>query len=130
MRHFHHFYCYLFVEFDKFWLSEKPRDVMEFNRIRFLGVIKKCGIWWHWHGPHPHAWRRIFHFPWCKLFHYGKLSFNKSQKKCHVSHVLTPTLTRVFWWHCRHQMPSVKSVIKTVFKIGTSRTPPNQVFFI
>ena len=29
-------YSYLFVEFDKFWLSEKPKDVMEFNRIRDL----------------------------------------------------------------------------------------------
>merc|ERR1711862_827481 len=36
LKHFHHFYSYLFVEFDKFWLSEKPRDVMEFNRIRDL----------------------------------------------------------------------------------------------
>lgn len=36
LRNFHHFFCYLFVEFDKFWLSEKPRDVMEFNRIRDL----------------------------------------------------------------------------------------------
>ena len=36
LRHFHHFYSYLFIEFDKFWLSEKPRDVMEFNRIRDL----------------------------------------------------------------------------------------------
>lgn len=36
LKHFHHFYCYLFVEFDKFWMSEKPRDVMEFNRIRDL----------------------------------------------------------------------------------------------
>lgn len=25
---------YLFYEFDKFWLAEKPRDIMEFNRIR------------------------------------------------------------------------------------------------
>ena len=24
------------MEFDKFWLSEKPKDVMEFNRIRDL----------------------------------------------------------------------------------------------
>ncbi|XP_065557198.1 ELMO domain-containing protein 1-like isoform X4 [Artemia franciscana] len=31
---FHKFYCYLFLEFDKFWLSEKPRDVMEFGKIR------------------------------------------------------------------------------------------------
>ena len=36
LKHFHHFYAYLFVEFDKFWLAEKPRDVMEFNRIRDL----------------------------------------------------------------------------------------------
>jgi hypothetical protein len=36
LNSFHHLYCYLFVEFDKFWLSEKPRDVMEFNRIRDL----------------------------------------------------------------------------------------------
>ena len=36
LKHFHHFYSYLFVEFDKFWLSEKPKDVMEFNRIRDL----------------------------------------------------------------------------------------------
>lgn len=36
LRHFHHLYSYLFVEFDKFWLAEKPRDVMEFNRIRDL----------------------------------------------------------------------------------------------
>ncbi|CAB4064321.1 ELMOD [Lepeophtheirus salmonis] len=34
--HFHHFYSYLFIEFDKFWLSEKPKDIMEFNRIRDL----------------------------------------------------------------------------------------------
>ncbi|GFY66081.1 ELMO domain-containing protein 1 [Trichonephila inaurata madagascariensis] len=32
--HFHFVYCYLFYEFDKFWLSEKPRDIMEFSRIR------------------------------------------------------------------------------------------------
>ena len=36
LKHFHHFYSYLFVEFDKFWLAEKPRDVMEFTRIRDL----------------------------------------------------------------------------------------------
>ena len=36
LSHFHHLYCYLFVEFDKFWLSEKPANVMEFNRIRDL----------------------------------------------------------------------------------------------
>lgn len=31
---FHHFYSYLFIEFDKFWLECEPRDIMEFNRIR------------------------------------------------------------------------------------------------
>ncbi|UYV64425.1 ELMOD1 [Cordylochernes scorpioides] len=31
---FHHIYCYFFFEFDKFWLSEKPQDIMEFSRIR------------------------------------------------------------------------------------------------
>jgi len=31
---FHHFYCYLFIEFDRFWLECEPRDIMEFNRIR------------------------------------------------------------------------------------------------
>ena len=36
LRHFHHFYSYLFIEFDRFWLSEKPKDIMEFNRIRDL----------------------------------------------------------------------------------------------
>jgi len=33
---FHHFYCYLFIEFDKFWLECQPKDIMEFNRIRDL----------------------------------------------------------------------------------------------
>ncbi|XP_077984268.1 ELMO domain-containing protein 2-like [Glandiceps talaboti] len=34
VTHFHQVYCYLLFEFDKFWLKEKPRDVMEFSRIR------------------------------------------------------------------------------------------------
>jgi len=34
IKSFHHFYCYLFVEFDKFWLECEPKDIMEFNRIR------------------------------------------------------------------------------------------------
>ncbi|CAH1777094.1 unnamed protein product [Owenia fusiformis] len=34
IEHFHQVYCYLFFEFDKFWFSEKPRDIMEFNRIK------------------------------------------------------------------------------------------------
>ena len=25
---------YLFFEFNKFWIAEKPRDVMDFSRIR------------------------------------------------------------------------------------------------
>jgi len=36
LENFHHFYCYLFIEFDKFWLECEPRDIMEFNRIRDL----------------------------------------------------------------------------------------------
>ena len=31
---FHRFYCYLFIEFDKLWMSEKPPTIMEFGRIR------------------------------------------------------------------------------------------------
>jgi hypothetical protein len=34
MRLFHQLYSYLFYEFDKFWIDEKPRDVMEFASIR------------------------------------------------------------------------------------------------
>ncbi|XP_065335907.1 ELMO domain-containing protein 1 [Cloeon dipterum] len=34
MRLFHQLYCYLFYEFDRFWMEEKPRDIMEFNPIR------------------------------------------------------------------------------------------------
>jgi len=34
--HFHKVYVYLFYEFDQFWLNEKPKDIMEFNRIRDL----------------------------------------------------------------------------------------------
>uniref|UniRef100_A0A9J7XDB8 ELMO/CED-12 domain containing 2 n=1 Tax=Cyprinus carpio carpio TaxID=630221 RepID=A0A9J7XDB8_CYPCA len=34
MKHFHHFYCYLAYEFDKFWLEEEPESIMEFNRYR------------------------------------------------------------------------------------------------
>nr|XP_032811025.1 ELMO domain-containing protein 1-like isoform X2 [Petromyzon marinus]XP_032811026.1 ELMO domain-containing protein 1-like isoform X2 [Petromyzon marinus]XP_032811027.1 ELMO domain-containing protein 1-like isoform X2 [Petromyzon marinus]XP_032811029.1 ELMO domain-containing protein 1-like isoform X2 [Petromyzon marinus] len=32
--HFHQAFCYLFHEFDAFWLKEEPRDIMEFNRVR------------------------------------------------------------------------------------------------
>jgi len=31
---FHNFFCYLFFEFDTLWRHERPRDIMEFNRIR------------------------------------------------------------------------------------------------
>nr|CAG4641080.1 EOG090X0AMT [Eulimnadia texana] len=33
---FHQFYCYLFFEFDRFWLAEKPATIMEFSRIHNL----------------------------------------------------------------------------------------------
>lgn len=33
LEHFHEAYCYLFYQFDKFWLEEQPRDIMEFGRI-------------------------------------------------------------------------------------------------
>lgn len=38
---FHHFYCYLFVEFDKFWIKSKPNDIMDFLNVRqkFEAVI-------------------------------------------------------------------------------------------
>ena len=36
LSHFHHFYAYLFIAFDQFWLDQKPENVMEFNRIRDL----------------------------------------------------------------------------------------------
>lgn len=36
VEYFHHFYSYLFIEFDKFWMEMKPEDVMQFNRIRDL----------------------------------------------------------------------------------------------
>ncbi|OQR77654.1 ELMO domain-containing protein 1-like [Tropilaelaps mercedesae] len=34
MEDFHKLYCYVFVEFDRLWLAEKPQDIMEFGRIR------------------------------------------------------------------------------------------------
>lgn len=36
LLHFHRFYCYLFIEFDKLWMAEKPPTIMEFGRIRSL----------------------------------------------------------------------------------------------
>ncbi|XP_050520860.1 ELMO domain-containing protein 2 [Daktulosphaira vitifoliae] len=40
---FNEFYCYLFWEFDKFWLNAKPKDLMEFtiHRENFEKVIRK-----------------------------------------------------------------------------------------
>ncbi|XP_045203580.2 ELMO domain-containing protein 2-like [Mercenaria mercenaria] len=31
---FHEVYCYVFFDFDTFWFNEKPKDIMEFGRIR------------------------------------------------------------------------------------------------
>lgn len=31
---FHHFYSYLFYEFDKYWVECKPKDIMEFSNIK------------------------------------------------------------------------------------------------
>lgn len=34
LEEFHEIYCYVFYEFDKFWFSENPKDIMDFGRIR------------------------------------------------------------------------------------------------
>ncbi|KAJ9585830.1 hypothetical protein L9F63_020532 [Diploptera punctata] len=34
MKIFHQFYCYLFYEFDRFWIEAKPRNVMDFSYIK------------------------------------------------------------------------------------------------
>ncbi|KAK7097334.1 ELMO domain-containing protein 1-like isoform X2 [Littorina saxatilis] len=34
MDAYHEVYCYLMSEFTKFWFKEKPKDIMEFSRIR------------------------------------------------------------------------------------------------
>lgn len=34
LRNFHQFYCYLFYEFDQFWIDSKPTNIMEFSSIR------------------------------------------------------------------------------------------------
>lgn len=41
LKHFHRLYCYLFFEFDKFWLECKPTSLMDFSNIhaRFLSDI-------------------------------------------------------------------------------------------
>ncbi|XP_044727069.1 ELMO domain-containing protein 2 [Chrysoperla carnea] len=33
IKHFHQFYCYLFYEFDKYWIESKPANIMDFSRI-------------------------------------------------------------------------------------------------
>ncbi|XP_025405090.1 ELMO domain-containing protein 2 [Sipha flava] len=40
---FNEFYCYLFWEFDKFWLNAKPKDLMEFatHREQFENTIRQ-----------------------------------------------------------------------------------------
>lgn len=42
INHFHHFYCYLFYEFDKFWMECKPTSLMDFSNIhdKFLNAIR------------------------------------------------------------------------------------------
>ncbi|CAG9853763.1 unnamed protein product [Phyllotreta striolata] len=34
LKMFHHFYCYLFYEFDRFWMECRPKDIMEFSNIK------------------------------------------------------------------------------------------------
>lgn len=34
LEHFHEVFCYLMVEFDRFWFAERPRDIMEFNKVK------------------------------------------------------------------------------------------------
>lgn len=34
IRLFHHFYSYLFYEFDKYWIESKPKNIMEFSHIK------------------------------------------------------------------------------------------------
>lgn len=33
IEHFHKFYCYLFFEFDKYWMECKPASLMDFSSI-------------------------------------------------------------------------------------------------
>lgn len=41
LKHFHRLYCYLFYEFDKFWVKNNPTSLMEFSEIyaRFFSDI-------------------------------------------------------------------------------------------
>ncbi|GAB6023950.1 hypothetical protein CHUAL_008680 [Chamberlinius hualienensis] len=43
MKHFNQIYVYLFYEFDKLWISSKPKNIMEFGRIKdqFQAAIMK-----------------------------------------------------------------------------------------
>lgn len=43
IEHFHQFYCYLFYEFDSYWMNAKPDNLMEFNIVqeKFEKSIKK-----------------------------------------------------------------------------------------
>ncbi|XP_074651247.1 ELMO domain-containing protein 2-like [Tubulanus polymorphus] len=34
INHFHYVYCYLFTEFDQFWIDAKPENIMQFNEVR------------------------------------------------------------------------------------------------
>lgn len=42
INHFHKFYCYLFFEFDRFWVDSKPHSIMDFPIIheRFQNNIE------------------------------------------------------------------------------------------
>ncbi|XP_055923995.1 ELMO domain-containing protein 2 [Eupeodes corollae] len=33
INHFHMFYCYLFFQFDSFWMESEPRNIMDFSTI-------------------------------------------------------------------------------------------------
>lgn len=34
LEEYHQVYCFVFHEFDKFWFSENPKDIMEFGKVR------------------------------------------------------------------------------------------------
>ncbi|XP_067010435.1 ELMO domain-containing protein 2 [Anabrus simplex] len=44
IKTFHQFYCYLFYEFDRFWIEAKPKNVMDFTFIKdkFERSIRSC----------------------------------------------------------------------------------------
>ncbi|XP_074541939.1 ELMO domain-containing protein 2 [Halichoeres trimaculatus] len=49
LKDFHHLYCYLAYEFDKFWVEEEPESIMHFNQYRekFHNIVKT-----HLQDPH------------------------------------------------------------------------------